>query len=79
VLITGEAGVLGGEIACALMGCNANVVIPDRDQELAQKTIEPFPKAAKGHTARMYWLVRRLRSAIVKSSWMVILRCSLFT
>jgi NAD(P)-dependent dehydrogenase (short-subunit alcohol dehydrogenase family) len=26
VLITGGAGVLGGEIACALAGCNANVV-----------------------------------------------------
>jgi len=53
-LITGGAGVLGGEIACALMGCNANVVILDRDQELAQKVIERFPKDAKGRAARVF-------------------------
>ena len=40
VVVTGGAGVLGGEIACALMGLNANVVLLDRDQELAQKVIE---------------------------------------
>lgn len=54
VVITGGAGVLGGEIACALVGCNANVVILDRDQELAQKTIERFPKAIKGRAVRVY-------------------------
>jgi len=54
VLITGGAGVLGGEIACALVGCNANVVILDRDQELAQKVIERFPKAVKGRAIRVY-------------------------
>jgi len=54
VLVTGGAGVLGSEIACALIGCNANVVILDRDQELAQKAIERFPKAAKGHAARVF-------------------------
>jgi NAD(P)-dependent dehydrogenase (short-subunit alcohol dehydrogenase family) len=32
IVITGGAGVLGGEMACALVGCNANVVILDRDQ-----------------------------------------------
>lgn len=31
VLITGGAGVLGGEMACGLIGCGANVVILDRD------------------------------------------------
>jgi NAD(P)-dependent dehydrogenase (short-subunit alcohol dehydrogenase family) len=36
VAITGGAGVLGGEIACALAGCRANVVILDRDAELAK-------------------------------------------
>ena len=36
VLVTGGAGVLGSEIACAILGCNANVVILDRDQQLAQ-------------------------------------------
>jgi len=44
VLITGGAGVLAGEIACALFGCNANVAIVDRDTSLAgplMKRIEP--------------------------------------
>jgi NAD(P)-dependent dehydrogenase (short-subunit alcohol dehydrogenase family) len=44
VLITGGAGVLAGEIACALFGCNANIAIVDRDIALAQplmKRIEP--------------------------------------
>jgi NAD(P)-dependent dehydrogenase (short-subunit alcohol dehydrogenase family) len=53
-LVTGGAGVLGGELACALMGCNANVVILDRDQELAQRVIERFPKESKGRAARVY-------------------------
>ncbi len=35
VLITGGAGVLGGEMACALSGCNAQVAIVDRDPALA--------------------------------------------
>ncbi len=30
VVVTGGAGVLGGEMACALVGCNANVAIIDR-------------------------------------------------
>ena len=54
VLITGGAGVLGGEIACALVGCNANVVILDRDRELAKKMIERFPKNVKGRGVRVY-------------------------
>lgn len=54
VLVTGGAGVLGSEIACALVGCNANVVILDRDQELAQKAIERFPKVVKGRAVRVY-------------------------
>ena len=54
VLVTGGAGVLGSEIACALVGCNANVVILDRDQELAKKVIERFPKMVKGHAARVF-------------------------
>src|SRR5688572_4402473 len=53
-LVTGGAGVLGGELACALVGCNANVVILDRDQELAGRVMERFPKAARGHTARVF-------------------------
>jgi len=54
VLITGGAGVLGSEIACAFVGCNANVVILDRDQELAQKVIEHFPKVVKGRAVRVF-------------------------
>ncbi len=30
VVVTGGAGILGGEIACALLGCNAHVVVIDR-------------------------------------------------
>lgn len=44
VLLTGGAGVLTGEIACALFGCNANIAILDRDPALADalmKRIEP--------------------------------------
>jgi NAD(P)-dependent dehydrogenase (short-subunit alcohol dehydrogenase family) len=37
VVITGGAGVLGGEMACALVGCNANVAIVDRDPALADR------------------------------------------
>jgi NAD(P)-dependent dehydrogenase (short-subunit alcohol dehydrogenase family) len=36
-VIPGGAGVLGGEIACALVGCGANVVILDRDPGLADR------------------------------------------
>jgi NAD(P)-dependent dehydrogenase (short-subunit alcohol dehydrogenase family) len=44
VVITGGAGVLAGEIACALFGCNANIAIIDRDPALAEpliKRLEP--------------------------------------
>ncbi len=54
VVVTGGAGVLGSEIAWALVGCNANVVILDRDQELAQRVIERFPKVVRGRAVRVY-------------------------
>jgi len=54
IVLTGGAGVLGSEIACALVGCNANVVILDRDMELAQKAIERFPHEVKGRAVRVY-------------------------
>lgn len=44
VMLTGGAGVLAGEIGCALFGCNANIAIVDRDPALAEplmKRIEP--------------------------------------
>jgi NAD(P)-dependent dehydrogenase (short-subunit alcohol dehydrogenase family) len=37
VVITGGAGILGGEMACALVGCGANVAILDRDPALADR------------------------------------------
>src|SRR5512138_2133284 len=62
VLVTGGAGVLGSEIACALVGCNANVVILDRDIELAEKVIERFPKMVKGRAVRVYGDVLNLEA-----------------
>ena len=40
VLITGGAGILGGEMACMLVGCGADVVILDRDPALADRLME---------------------------------------
>lgn len=37
IVVTGGAGILGGEMACALAGFNANVVIMDRDPALAER------------------------------------------
>jgi len=44
VMITGGAGILAGEISCALFGLNASIAIVDRDAGLAEqlmKRIEP--------------------------------------
>jgi len=54
IALTGGAGVLGSEIACALVGCNANVVLLDRDMNLAKKAIERFPNNAKGRAIRVF-------------------------
>jgi len=62
VVVTGGAGVLGGEIACALVGLNANVVILDRDQELAQKVIERFPRVVKGRGIRVFGDVLKIET-----------------
>jgi NAD(P)-dependent dehydrogenase (short-subunit alcohol dehydrogenase family) len=40
VVITGGAGILGGEMACALVGCGANVAILDRDPTLADRLMD---------------------------------------
>ena len=45
VVITGGAGILGGEIACALVGCNANVAIVDRSPEMAERLVHRFDPA----------------------------------
>lgn len=56
VVLTGGAGVLGGEMACALVGCHANVVILDRDERLAEEVVhrvETMP-GLKGEIAIVY-------------------------
>jgi NAD(P)-dependent dehydrogenase (short-subunit alcohol dehydrogenase family) len=40
VVITGGTGTLGGEIACALVGCGANVAILDCNLDPAQRLLE---------------------------------------
>jgi len=45
VVITGGAGILGGEMACALVGCGAQVAILDRDPVLAERVIQRLPQA----------------------------------
>ena len=40
VVITGGTGILGGEIACALVGCGANVAILDRNMDPVQHILE---------------------------------------
>jgi len=40
VLVTGGAGILGGEMACMLVGCGANVAIMDRDPALADRLLD---------------------------------------
>ncbi|MBM4429322.1 MAG: SDR family oxidoreductase [Chloroflexi bacterium] len=43
VVITGGAGVLGGEMAHALVGCGANVAVLDRDTARAQELLRRLP------------------------------------
>lgn len=42
VVITGGTGVLGGEIACALVGCGANVAVLDRNPDLPEALRQPM-------------------------------------
>ena len=53
VVVTGGAGILGGEIACALVGCNANVAILDRDPKLADRLIDRL-KSPVSHAIVVY-------------------------
>ena len=53
VVITGGAGILGGEMACALVGCNANVAILDRDPSLAKRFIDRIP-TSRGRASVIY-------------------------
>jgi NAD(P)-dependent dehydrogenase (short-subunit alcohol dehydrogenase family) len=56
VVITGGGGVLGGELACALVGCNANVAILDRDLNLAKEVFHRIEmmEGVKGRAAVVY-------------------------
>jgi NAD(P)-dependent dehydrogenase (short-subunit alcohol dehydrogenase family) len=54
VLVTGGAGVLGSEIASALAGCNAQVVLLDLDEKSAQNAIERFPEAARERGSHVF-------------------------
>jgi NAD(P)-dependent dehydrogenase (short-subunit alcohol dehydrogenase family) len=54
IAITGGAGVLGGEMACALVGCGANVVILDRDMSLAERLLQRFEPTACGRAVAVY-------------------------
>jgi len=48
VVVTGGTGILGGEIACALAGCGANVVLLDRNLDPAQQLLERLgPRASQ--------------------------------
>lgn len=51
IAITGGGGVLCGELARALAGCNANVVILDRDVGLADKTLATLSGTPGKHRA----------------------------
>lgn len=44
VAITGGAGTLAGEMACALVGCCANVAVLDRAPELADRLLDRFKR-----------------------------------
>ncbi len=54
VLVTGGAGVLGFEIACTLVECNANVVILSRNQERAAQCIAQITSDIKSNGRVIY-------------------------
>jgi len=49
-VVTGGTGILGGEIACALAGCGANVAILDRNLDPAQALLERMGPCANQAT-----------------------------
>jgi NAD(P)-dependent dehydrogenase (short-subunit alcohol dehydrogenase family) len=53
IAITGGTGILGGEIACALVGCGANVAILARNLDPAQRVLELMgPRAGRALAVR---------------------------
>jgi NAD(P)-dependent dehydrogenase (short-subunit alcohol dehydrogenase family) len=65
VVVTGGTGVLGGEIACALVGCGANVAILDRNLDPVQHMLDLMePRANQAVAVRADVLdLESLRSA----------------
>jgi NAD(P)-dependent dehydrogenase (short-subunit alcohol dehydrogenase family) len=53
VMVTGGAGVLGGEMACALAGCHASVAIVDRDTALAEAVVKRI-ESSRGKAMVVY-------------------------
>ncbi len=52
-VVTGGTGILGGEIACALAGCGANVVVLDRNLDPAKGLLERMgPHACHAEAVR---------------------------
>jgi NAD(P)-dependent dehydrogenase (short-subunit alcohol dehydrogenase family) len=49
IVITGATGVLGGEMACALVGCRANVAMLDRNLEPGKGLLELMGPDAASH------------------------------
>jgi NAD(P)-dependent dehydrogenase (short-subunit alcohol dehydrogenase family) len=48
IVVTGGAGILGGEIACALVGCNAKVAIIDRAPSHADRFLPQLSRVQGG-------------------------------
>lgn len=51
IAITGGGGVLCGEMAKCLAGCNANIVVPDRDMSLGEKVLATLTGTNGKHKA----------------------------
>ena len=49
IVITGSTGILGGEMACALVGCNANVAMLDRNLDPGKRLLELMGPAGASH------------------------------
>ena len=49
IVITGATGVLGGEMACALVGCRANVAMLDRNLDPGKGLLELMGPDAQSH------------------------------
>jgi len=70
IIITGGAGILGGEIACALVGCGASVALVDRDPALADRLLQRF-ETSVGQAIVVYGDVLRPESLQVAAEKVV--------